>query len=79
MNQKQVEGSIKVICIAKDDTDLEYLKVYDAILYEEYTDYNGKKSPIWHVSTMRGIILRWNYKVIPVEEWRNSQIDKIIE
>ncbi len=75
---------IKVVCINKNDTDLEYLKIYDA---EEFIPVKrcglGATEYMVYVedidSKQAAMIQRSKSSVISFIEYRNQQIDKIIE
>ncbi len=76
---------MKVICIIKDDSVLKYLKTYEA----EYIDMSDiitdeedeKYRAIYYIAMNKGParIIRYKTEVMPLEEWRSKQLDKIIE
>ncbi len=68
------EKTIKVICIDKNDTELEYHQIYDAAKHSDsiYVIYKPL-GILWEA------IPRTIEKVMTIEEYRNQQINKIIK
>jgi hypothetical protein len=68
-----MNGIFKVVCIAKDDANLLTIgKVYDAKLHTDESFFSVLNDREYWASY-------WSSKFITLAEWRNQQIDKILE
>ncbi len=65
---------IKIVCINKKDSDLKYLKTYDAIV--SHAEGYGIEYLVFTSSQI--VVRRYEPDIMPIEKYRNSQIDKII-
>ncbi len=68
---------IKVICISKDDYMLKYLQIYDAYLIPNHVETAYMICGVSNPSSLS--LIRYKEDVLPLDEYRNQQIDKIIE
>ncbi len=68
---------LKVICVIKDDVALNYLETHEA--EEIHIRMADEIKIVYSIKDIVGVTIRDQGEVIPIEEYRNQQIDKVIE
>ena len=74
---------MKVVCAHETykghNMELTYGKAYEVINQQPFWDFDGNKiGQVYQIIDDRGTLAWYNQVVIPMEEWREKQLNKLL-